>query len=232
MIQADWAKIGVTANIVTFEWGEFLRRRRAGEADVAMMGGTWDYPDPSELTASGSPATVSPTGATSSHWCNKQYDRPDPQGRRRHRSGRAGEALRAGAGGVPRRHARRDVRRRAGLHRACATTCRASSCTSSAASRSAASAWRSRERRRCNSRSPPGRKSRSTCAARIGIIVPIGSVEQHGPNGLIGTDHLAPSSSRRAWATRSVPGGADARLRHVAASSGLHRLGHACGRAR
>jgi creatinine amidohydrolase len=23
-----------------------------------------------------------------------------------------------------------------------------------------------------------------------GIIVPIGSVEQHGPNGLIGTDHL------------------------------------------
>ena len=24
----------------------------------------------------------------------------------------------------------------------------------------------------------------------VGIIVPIGSVEQHGPNGLIGTDHL------------------------------------------
>ena len=23
-----------------------------------------------------------------------------------------------------------------------------------------------------------------------GIIIPIGSVEQHGPNGLIGTDHL------------------------------------------
>ena len=49
LIQADWAKIGVTAKIVTFEWGEFLRRRRAGEADVTMMGGTWDYPDPSEL---------------------------------------------------------------------------------------------------------------------------------------------------------------------------------------
>jgi creatinine amidohydrolase/Fe(II)-dependent formamide hydrolase-like protein len=24
----------------------------------------------------------------------------------------------------------------------------------------------------------------------VGIIIPIGSVEQHGPNGLIGTDHL------------------------------------------
>ncbi len=27
MIQADWAKIGVTAKIVTYEWGEYLRRR-------------------------------------------------------------------------------------------------------------------------------------------------------------------------------------------------------------
>ena len=24
----------------------------------------------------------------------------------------------------------------------------------------------------------------------VGVILPIGSVEQHGPNGLIGTDHL------------------------------------------
>ena len=31
MIQADWAKIGVEANIVTFEWGEYLRRVRLGE---------------------------------------------------------------------------------------------------------------------------------------------------------------------------------------------------------
>src|SRR5476649_828369 len=49
LIQANWAQIGVKVNIVTFEWGEFLKRRRAGEADVTMMGGTWDYPDPSEL---------------------------------------------------------------------------------------------------------------------------------------------------------------------------------------
>ena len=59
LIQADWAKIGVKANIVTFEWGEYLRRRREGEASVAMNGGTWDYPDPSEemqiLTLRGDP---------------------------------------------------------------------------------------------------------------------------------------------------------------------------------
>ena len=49
MIQSDWAKIGVTANITTYEWGEYLKRSRAGEPSVGMLGGTWDYPDPSEI---------------------------------------------------------------------------------------------------------------------------------------------------------------------------------------
>jgi dipeptide transport system substrate-binding protein len=49
MIQADWAKIGVKADIVTYEWGEYLKRVRAGEAPVGMLGGSWDYPDPSQL---------------------------------------------------------------------------------------------------------------------------------------------------------------------------------------
>ena len=72
IIQADWAKIGVTAKIVTFEWGEFLRRRRAGEADVAMTGGTWDYPDPSELMVFATCDGIA-TGSNVSHWCNKEY---------------------------------------------------------------------------------------------------------------------------------------------------------------
>ncbi len=72
MIQADWAKIGVAARIVTFEWGEFLRRRRAGEAPVAMNGGTWDYPDPSELTATQTCEAIA-GGTNVSHWCNRVY---------------------------------------------------------------------------------------------------------------------------------------------------------------
>lgn len=31
MVQADWAKIGVQAKIVTYEWGEYLKRAKAGE---------------------------------------------------------------------------------------------------------------------------------------------------------------------------------------------------------
>ena len=72
LIQADWAKIGVTAKVVSFEWGEFLRRRRLGEADVAMAGGTWDYPDPSELTATQTCAAVA-SGSNVSHWCDKTF---------------------------------------------------------------------------------------------------------------------------------------------------------------
>ncbi len=46
LIQADWAKIGVKANIVTFEWGEFLKRIKQGEHKTTLMGWTADYADP------------------------------------------------------------------------------------------------------------------------------------------------------------------------------------------
>jgi dipeptide transport system substrate-binding protein len=72
LVQADWAKIGVKVNIVTYEWGEFLRRRRAGEADVTMMGGTWDYPDPSELLVWNTCDAIA-GGNNVSHWCNKEF---------------------------------------------------------------------------------------------------------------------------------------------------------------
>ena len=72
LIQADWAKIGVKANIVTYEWGEFLKRRRAGEHSVTQMGGTWDYPDPSELVVWSTCDAVK-GGSNVSHWCNKEF---------------------------------------------------------------------------------------------------------------------------------------------------------------
>lgn len=72
MIQADWAKIGVTAKIVTFEWGEYLRRARAGEADVAMLGSTWDYPDPSQIIAAFTCEQMA-SGRNIARWCNREY---------------------------------------------------------------------------------------------------------------------------------------------------------------
>jgi dipeptide transport system substrate-binding protein len=72
LIQANWAQIGVKVKIVTYEWGEFLKRRRAGEADVTMMGGTWDYPDPSELVVWSTCDAIA-NGNNVSHWCNKEF---------------------------------------------------------------------------------------------------------------------------------------------------------------
>jgi dipeptide transport system substrate-binding protein len=72
MIQADWAKVGVTAKIVTFEWGEYLRRARAGEADSYMLGSTWDYPDPSQIIVGFTCEQVA-TGRNSTRWCNREF---------------------------------------------------------------------------------------------------------------------------------------------------------------
>ena len=74
LIQADWAKLGVKAEIVSYEWGEYLRRVRSGEAPVGMLGGTWDYPDPSQLMYGyfACPNGV-PRPGDFGHWCNAEY---------------------------------------------------------------------------------------------------------------------------------------------------------------
>jgi dipeptide transport system substrate-binding protein len=72
MIQSDWAKIGVSAKIVTFEWGEYLRRARGGEGDTAMLGGTWDYPDPSQQLI-GLTCEALNSGRNTPRWCNRAY---------------------------------------------------------------------------------------------------------------------------------------------------------------
>ncbi len=74
MIQADWAKIGVQADIVTYEWGEYLKRVRNGEAPVGMLGGTWDFPDPSQLVYGyWACPDGKPVPGDWSHWCNKDF---------------------------------------------------------------------------------------------------------------------------------------------------------------
>jgi dipeptide transport system substrate-binding protein len=52
LIQADFAKVGVTAEIVTYEWGEYLKR--AGEKDhdgAIILGWTGDNGDPDNFMA-------------------------------------------------------------------------------------------------------------------------------------------------------------------------------------
>lgn len=74
MIQSDWAKIGVKANIVTYEWGEYLTRLRNGEHDTALMGWTGDNGDPDNFFSVLLSCTASEAGSNYSHWCNPEFD--------------------------------------------------------------------------------------------------------------------------------------------------------------
>ena len=73
LIQADWAKIGVEAQIQIFEWGEYLKRARQGEHEIGMLGYTWDYPDPSQILTSGWSCEAVKTGNNRARWCNHEY---------------------------------------------------------------------------------------------------------------------------------------------------------------
>lgn len=45
-IQADLAKVGITAEIVTYEWGTYLEKTNQGEHSMALLGWTGDNGDP------------------------------------------------------------------------------------------------------------------------------------------------------------------------------------------
>ena len=46
LMQADLAKVGVTAEIKSFEWGEYRKRMQNGEHQMGMLGWTGDNGDP------------------------------------------------------------------------------------------------------------------------------------------------------------------------------------------
>ncbi|WP_270049303.1 ABC transporter substrate-binding protein [Ignatzschineria rhizosphaerae] len=75
MIQADWAKIGVKANIVTYEWGEYLTRIRHGEHDTVLMGWTGDNGDPDNFYSFLLSCDAVNSGSNYSRWCNEDFDK-------------------------------------------------------------------------------------------------------------------------------------------------------------
>ncbi|WP_227317294.1 ABC transporter substrate-binding protein [Cedecea davisae] len=74
MIQSDWAKVGVNAKIVTYEWGEYLAGMRKGEHSSALFGWMSDNGDPDNFadTLLGCDSVAS--GSNVARWCDKNYD--------------------------------------------------------------------------------------------------------------------------------------------------------------
>ena len=74
LMQADFAKIGVEAEIVSYEWAEYLERSKAKDRDGAViLGWTGDNGDPDNFldTLLGCNAVG---GNNRAQWCNEEFD--------------------------------------------------------------------------------------------------------------------------------------------------------------
>ncbi|TWR97743.1 ABC transporter substrate-binding protein [Pseudomonas saxonica] len=74
MLQSDWSKIGINAKIMTYEWGEYIKRSKGGENGAMLIGWSGDNGDPDNWlgTLFGCDAIE---GNNFSKWCNPQFDK-------------------------------------------------------------------------------------------------------------------------------------------------------------
>ncbi|SDR29164.1 dipeptide transport system substrate-binding protein [Rhizobiales bacterium GAS113] len=74
MMQADLAKIGVNAKLVTYEWGEYRKRAQQGEHMTAQLGWSGDNGDPDNFFLIRSCSAARDGGQNIAKWCNKEFD--------------------------------------------------------------------------------------------------------------------------------------------------------------
>jgi dipeptide transport system substrate-binding protein len=75
MIQSDLAKIGVTAELKSYEWGEYRKRLQGGEHITGQLGWTGDNGDPDNFFfLLGCGADGKPASSNLSKWCNKDFN--------------------------------------------------------------------------------------------------------------------------------------------------------------
>ncbi|GAA6205498.1 ABC transporter substrate-binding protein [Thalassotalea sp. SU-HH00458] len=74
LIQADLQKIGITVNIISFNWQEFLRRVALGEHHAVLLGWSADHPDPDNFFKPLLSCASAETGNNRTFWCDEEYD--------------------------------------------------------------------------------------------------------------------------------------------------------------
>jgi len=74
LIQADWAKIGVKAKLVTYEWAEYRKRSKTGEQAVMMFGWSGDNGDPDNFFVPLLGCEAVKGGGNVARWCNKEFE--------------------------------------------------------------------------------------------------------------------------------------------------------------
>ncbi len=75
MMQADLAKVGINATLVSYEWGEYRKRLQAGEHMLGLLGWTGDNGDPDNFFfLAGCDKDGKPAGQNISKWCNAKFN--------------------------------------------------------------------------------------------------------------------------------------------------------------
>ncbi|HUR42579.1 MAG TPA: ABC transporter substrate-binding protein [Aestuariivirga sp.] len=74
MMQADLAKVGINAKLVSYEWGEYRKRMQEGEHQIGLLGWTGDNGDPDNFFFLRSCGAARKGGQNLSKWCNKEFD--------------------------------------------------------------------------------------------------------------------------------------------------------------
>jgi dipeptide transport system substrate-binding protein len=74
MMQADLAKVGVNAKLVSFEWGEYRKRLQAGEHQMGLLGWTGDNGDPDNFFFLAGCAGAREGGQNISKWCDQTFE--------------------------------------------------------------------------------------------------------------------------------------------------------------
>jgi dipeptide transport system substrate-binding protein len=75
LIQADLARVGIEARIVSYDNAEYIKRSRAGEHDMILLGWIADYPDPDQFLGQiWTCAALKERSSNWARWCNEAFD--------------------------------------------------------------------------------------------------------------------------------------------------------------
>ncbi|MEJ5865305.1 ABC transporter substrate-binding protein [Pseudomonas farsensis] len=74
MLQADLGKVGIKAEVRTIEWGELIRRAKAGEHDLLFMGWAGDNGDPDNFLSPQFSCAAVTSGTNFARFCDNRLD--------------------------------------------------------------------------------------------------------------------------------------------------------------
>lgn len=74
MVQADLAKVGIKVKLLTYEWGEYMKRAKQGEHLAGFFGWNGDNGDPDNFFGPLASCAAVKGGGNYSRWCNKDFE--------------------------------------------------------------------------------------------------------------------------------------------------------------